>query len=149
MKARRAAAQDRPARDGKIMQNLFSLRGFAEGKRFFVYNSFGAEATWDHCGALYRQTPSQYNASLEPGVWQTYDIIYTPAKFDGDKCVEYPKFTVYHNGKRVQHETPVPYSTSIGPKDALKFKHPNTPLQIQLQDHLNPVSYRNIWIQEL
>lgn len=114
-----------------------------------VLDSFGAEATWDHCGSLYRQTPSQYNASLEPGVWQTYDIIYTPAKFKDGKCVEYPTFTVYHNGKRVQHETPVPYSTSIEPKNAHKFQHPQTPVQLQLQDHLNPVSYRNIWVQEL
>ena len=44
MKARRAAAQDRPERDEKILQNLFSLREVLEGKRFFVYNSFGSEA---------------------------------------------------------------------------------------------------------
>lgn len=44
MKARRVAAQDRSARDEMILQNLFSMREMAEGKRFFVYNSFGSEA---------------------------------------------------------------------------------------------------------
>ena len=114
-----------------------------------VLDSFGADGSWDNCGALYRQTPSQFNASLEPGVWQTYDIFYTPAKFEGDKCVADPTFTVYHNGKRIHYETPVPYSTSMPLKRAHTFKHPSSPVKIQLQDHTNPISFRNIWIQEL
>lgn len=114
-----------------------------------VLDSFGAEASWDHCGSLYRQTASQYNASLEPGAWQTYDIVYTPAKFEGDKCVAFPTFTVYHNGKRVQYETPVPYSTSMPLKKIAEFKHPKEPVKLRLQDHTNPVSFRNIWVQEL
>lgn len=114
-----------------------------------VLDSFGADATWDHCGSIYRQTASQYNASLEPGAWQTYDIEYTPAKYEGDKVVEYPTFTVYHNGKCVQRATPVPYGTSIALKDLAKFVHPKEPVNLRLQDHTDAVSFRNIWVQEL
>jgi len=114
-----------------------------------VLDSFGTEALWNECGSLYRQTPPQVNACLEPGAWQTYDIYYTPAKYDGDKLAAYPTFTVYLNGVRVQNGTEVPYSTSIARKEADKFVHPKTPVQLQLQDHTNPVSFRNIWIEEI
>lgn len=114
-----------------------------------VLDSFGAEATWDHCGSIYRQTPSQYNASLAPGEWQTYDIVYTPAKYEGDKVVALPTFTVYHNGKCVQRGTPVPYGTSIPVKKAKEFVHPKDPVNLRLQDHTDAVSYRNIWVQPL
>ena len=114
-----------------------------------VLDSFGADASWDHCGSIYRQTPSQYNASLQPGAWQTYDIIFTPAKYEGDKVVEFPTFVVYHNGKCVQRATPVPYGTSIPFKDAAKFVHPKDPVKFRLQDHTDAVSFRNIWVQEL
>ncbi len=114
-----------------------------------VLDSFGADATWDHCGSVYRQTASQYNASLQPGAWQTYDIYFTPPQFDGDKCVEFAKVTVYHNGIRVQNETPIPYATGLPKKISHTFKQPKNPLKLQLQDHTDPVSYRNIWIQEL
>jgi len=114
-----------------------------------VLDSFGADASWDHCGSLYRQTPSQYNASLEPGAWQAYDIFYFPPKYEGGKCVEPAKFTVFHNGKRVQYETPVPYSTSMPLKQAHTFVAPKGPVQLKLQDHTNPVSFRNIWVEKL
>lgn len=114
-----------------------------------VLDSFGADATWDHCGSIYRQTPSQYNASLEPGAWQTYDIEFTPAKYEGDKVVELPVVTVYHNGKCVQRATPIPYGTSIPVKNVAQFVHPKDPVNLRLQDHTDAVSFRNIWVQKL
>ncbi len=114
-----------------------------------LLDSFGTDALWNECGSLYRQTPPQVNACLEPGAWQTFDIYYTPAQFDGDKLIKDALFTVYQNGKRVQYETPVPFSTSMELKNAHKFKHPKTPVKIDIQDHLDPISFRNIWVEEL
>lgn len=112
-----------------------------------ILDSFGADATWDHCGSIYRQMASQCNATLEPGAWQTYDILFVPAKYEGDKLIEFPTLTIYHNGKCVQRETPIPYGTTTSPKYAKKFVHPKGPIALQLQDHLDPVSFRNIWIR--
>ena len=114
-----------------------------------VLDSFGAEGYWDECGSIYRMHPPYVNASLEPEAWQTYDIEYHPAKFDGDNLVEYPKFTVYLNGVLVQKDTPVYSCTSIGPRNFANFKHPRNGIKLNLQDHSNKVAYRNIWVQPL
>ena len=62
-----------------------------------VFNSFGREGSWYDCGSIYRQHPPKVNASLEPEAWQTYDIEYRPARFEGERLVSHPTFTVYHN----------------------------------------------------
>jgi len=114
-----------------------------------VLDSFGDTGAYNQCGSLYRQTPPQSNACLEPGTWQTYDIYYTPAKYEGQNVVEYPKFTVYLNGVRVQNETPVRFATHMSEFQAKTkgFVHPSKGVKIQLQDHTNPLKYRNIWIE--
>lgn len=114
-----------------------------------VLDSFGAPGNWDECGSIYRMHPPYVNASLEPEAWQTYDIEYHPAKFDGDTLVEFPRFTVYLNGVLVQKDTPAYSCTSIGPRNFAKFKHPRNGVQLNLQDHTNKVAYRNIWVQPL
>lgn len=139
-----------------------------------VFNSFGREGSWYDCGSIYRQHPPKVNASLEPEAWQTYDIEYRPAQFDGGRLISHPTFTVYHNGVRihnakfdgdtlvefprftvylngvlVQKDTPAYSCTSIGPRNFAKFKHPRNGVQLNLQDHTNKVAYRNIWVQPL
>ena len=114
-----------------------------------ILDSFGTEGAWNECGSVYRQTPAQVNANLEPGAWQTYDIIFKPAEFNDGKLVKLPTFTAWINGKRVQNETPIYYGTSLFPNKAATFTHPQTPLKIQIQDHTNPLSFRNIWIKPL
>lgn len=116
-----------------------------------ILDSFGDTGANNQCGSLYRQTPPQSNACLEPGAWQTYDIIYTPAKFNGKTLVAYPTFTVYLNGVRIHNETPVTYGTSMSEYMAKKnnFQHPTKGISIQLQDHTNPIKFRNIWLQAL
>ncbi len=114
-----------------------------------ILDSFGTPAFWNECGSIYRQVPPQVNASLEPEAWQTYDIEYIPAKFDGDKLVDYPRMTVYLNGKLVQNRTAIKWPTNKGPRtgNAGHFKDfARGPVEIQLQDHTNPVSFRNIWV---
>jgi hypothetical protein len=99
-------------------------------------------------GAIYGQYPPLVNASRKPGEWQTYDIIFTAPRFNPDKSLESPAYvTLIHNGVLVHNHTPVlgavafrgmPKYTAHGPKGS-----------INLQDHGNPVRYRNLWIREL
>ena len=114
-----------------------------------VLDSFGTAGDWNECGSIYRMHPPYVNASLEPEAWQTYDIEYHPAVFDGNDLVKYPTFTVYLNGVLVQKETPAYSCTSIGPRQFKWFKHPRKGIQLNLQDHGNKVAYRNIWLQTL
>ena len=77
-------------------------------------------------------------------MWQSYDIEYTAPKYQDGKKVEGAKFTVYHNGVKIHDNVVVPLkvnnTTSGMGGDASK------PGPIMLQDHGNPVQYRNIWI---
>ena len=85
------------------------------------------------------------NAAYPPLSWQTYDVQYTAPRFDnaGNK-ISNARFTVYLNGVRVQHEQEAPDVTHGGEKP-----EPNEPRHIWIQDHSNPVSYRNIWVVDL
>ncbi|MBO7521483.1 MAG: DUF1080 domain-containing protein [Opitutales bacterium] len=113
-----------------------------------ILDSFGAEGSWNDCGAVYRIAPPQANASLPPETWQTFDIEFTAPKFENGKAVEYAKVSVWHNGVKVQSQTEYPHGTSCHQPQRKSFLHPRPPYKLKLQDHGNPVSFRNIWIVE-
>ncbi|MEO1518028.1 MAG: DUF1080 domain-containing protein [Bacteroidota bacterium] len=97
--------------------------------------------------SVYKQHIPLVNACRPPGVWQTYDILYKAPRFNKDGIRLAPAtLTVLHNGVLTQHNVEIQGTTEyIGlPKNAAHSKAP-----IKLQDHGNPVSYRNIWIREL
>ncbi|GAB3036540.1 3-keto-disaccharide hydrolase [Bowmanella dokdonensis] len=97
-------------------------------------------------GALYKQAIPLVNAMRAPGQWQTYDILFTAPRFDGKKLQSPGYITVLHNGVVVQHHTKIQGKTEwIGPPSY--EAHGCAPLQ--LQDHGNKVSFRNIWVREL
>jgi hypothetical protein len=99
-------------------------------------------------GAIYKQHIPQVNASRAPGEWQTYDITYTAPRFNNDGSVKTPAFaTVLHNGVLIQDHVEIHGATTH--KGQPKYaKHPfQQPLV--LQEHHNPVSFRNIWIRQL
>ena len=87
------------------------------------------------------------NASSKMGEWNVYDIIYTAPRFTINGGIETPAYiTVIHNGVVVQNHTKIQGTTEyIGqPKNPVHGAGP-----ISLQDHGNPVSFRNIWIREM
>lgn len=97
-------------------------------------------------GSVYKQTIPLVNAMREPGEWQEYDIIFNAPEFDGEELVKPGYVTVLHNGVLVQNHTEILGETEwIGP--ASYEAHGCAPLQ--LQDHSNPVSFRNIWVREI
>jgi hypothetical protein len=101
------------------------------------------------CGALYGQTPPLVNACRPPGQWQTYDIFFQAAKFDDDhKLLSPASVTVIQNGIIIHHKQPF-----LGPTGhkILANYNKETPARgpIALQDHGNPVRFRNIWIRNI
>ncbi len=97
--------------------------------------------------SIYKQHIPLVNACRAPDEWQTYDIIYNAPRFNKDGMVISPaRVTVIQNGILVQNNVELRGPTTyIG---LPKYKaHENGP--IILQDHGNPVSFRNIWIREL
>lgn len=99
-------------------------------------------------GAIYKQYAPLVNACRKPGEWQSYDIIYHVPRFDSEgKLLSPGTATVLHNGVLIQDHVEIKGST--GPAGAPKYQ-PHPPRQpIALQDHGNPVRYRNIWIRDL
>lgn len=98
-------------------------------------------------GSIYKQHMPLVNACRAPGEWQTYDIFFTAPRFNQDGIRIKPAYlTVVHNGVLIQNHSEVKGTTEyIGmPKNK---SHGHAP--IQLQDHSNPVSYRNIWVRDL
>lgn len=97
--------------------------------------------------AIYGQTPPLVNACLPPGEWQSFDIIFMAPRFDGDKLEKPAYITVIHNGVMVQHDKKI-IGTTEHKKVGKYTPHPAKG-PIKLQDHGNPVRFRNIWIREL
>ena len=98
--------------------------------------------------ALYGQFPPLVNASRPPGEWQTYDIVFTAPRMTGAGPVEKPAIvTVLHNGIVVHN------ATAFWGPTAHRQINPYTPALVKgpiaLQDHGNPVRYRNVWIRPL
>ncbi len=97
--------------------------------------------------SIYGQYPPLVNASRRPGEWQAYDIVFTAPRFEGDKLIAPAYATVLHNGVVVHNHVEVlgPMSHRQSPKYV-----PHGPKgPISLQDHSNPIRYRNIWVREL
>jgi hypothetical protein len=98
--------------------------------------------------AVYGQYPPQVNASRPPGRWQTYDIVFHAPRFDSNGKLSRPaRVTVLHNGVLAQDNVEL-----VGPTEhkvrAPYEKHPEK-LPLALQDHGNPVRFRNIWIRQI
>ena len=97
--------------------------------------------------SLYGQYPPLVNACRKPGEWQSYDIVFEAPRFDGDKLVSPARATVFHNGVCVQHAQELLGATQHRAV-ATWAAHP-AKLPLKLQDHGNPVRFRNIWVRPM
>ena len=97
--------------------------------------------------AIYGQWPPLVNAARKPGEWQTYDIVFEAPQFDGAKLVKPAYQTVFWNGVMVHL-----HKELMGPmiyRQVAHYTPHDAELPISLQDHHDPVRYRNIWVRRL
>lgn len=106
-----------------------------------VLDSFGLEGLHNECGGIYSIAAPIVNACLPPGQWQTYDIVFTAARWKGLSKVQDARMTVHLNGILVHDDVAVPRVTT-----AAKRKESDSGGGLYLQDHGNDVAYRNIWV---
>ena len=98
-------------------------------------------------GSIYKQYPPLVNAMNKPGEWNTYDIVYTAPRFKENGSLFSPAVvTVIHNGIVVQNSAVI---KGTAKNSGLPVYEKHGPAPIQLQNHTNPVRFRNIWIREL
>jgi hypothetical protein len=95
------------------------------------------------CSAIYGQKPPDVNASRKPGEWQTYDITFTAPKYEGKKVVRKARLTVIHNGVKVHDD--VELIGQVKHRRRASYAPHAAKLPLNLQDHGNPIRYRNIW----
>lgn len=114
-----------------------------------VLDSYDNETYYDgQAGAIYKQTPPMVNATRPPGEWNTYDVFWTAPRFKEDGSLESPAYiTAMHNGVLILNHFALLGDTPYNRPPQYNAHGPKGP--IALQDHGNPVRFRNIWVREV
>jgi len=106
-----------------------------------ILDSFAMPPVSNGCGGLYRFRAPEVNACLPPLTWQTYDIRFTAPRWASDgKKIRNARVTIWLNGIKVHDDVELPNKTGAGKDEA------PTLLPIRLQNHGNPIRFRNIWL---
>ncbi|HVR83150.1 MAG TPA: DUF1080 domain-containing protein [Planctomycetota bacterium] len=106
-----------------------------------ILESYGQDPPlFNGCGSLYRQKAPDKNAAKKPGEWQTYDITFKAARFEGGKKTAGARITVVWNGVKVHDDYEIKDKTGAGKPEGPE------PGPILFQDHGAKVKFRNIWI---
>jgi hypothetical protein len=95
--------------------------------------------------SFYGHNAPLVNASRKPGEWQAYDIVFHAPKTGDAGKVMPGSFTVFHNGVLVQDHIPIQGDSTT----AAKFSGVTPTGPLMLQNHGNPVRYRNVWLRKL
>ncbi len=113
-----------------------------------ILDSYDNKTYFDgQASAIYKQQPPMVNAMRKPGEWNTYDILWTAPRFEKDGSLKSPAYvTVIHNGVLTLNHFALEGITPF--TEVPKYTaHGDGP--IRLQNHGNPVKFRNIWLREL
>jgi len=119
---------------GVYMQGSYELQ---------ICNSFGLEVAGNLCGGLYKQRVPDVNAAGKPGEWQSYDIYFVPAEFDGDKKTANARMSARLNGQWIHRDIEITGPTGSGDREA-PGPHP-----LRLQEHQHLVKFRNAWVSDI
>lgn len=110
-----------------------------------ILDSFGLDGKDNECGGIYSISKPRLNMCLPPLAWQTYDVEFTAAKFDASgKRTAWPRITVRLNGVVVHENLDLPKDFTTAAPINQPLVNPAGP--VNLQNHGNPVVFRNIWI---
>ncbi|MFO0878994.1 MAG: DUF1080 domain-containing protein [Gemmataceae bacterium] len=107
-----------------------------------VLDSYGLKPAMGDCGSIYGVAIPVVNACKAPTVWQSYDIEFTAPRFEGKKRVAPARMTVYHNGVKIHDNVAIKVDNTTSGMGG----DPSQPGPIMLQDHGDPVQYRNVWL---
>jgi len=107
-----------------------------------ILDSYGQDGADNHCGGIYQIAKPLVNMCHPPLFWQTYDIMFTSARWDetGMKTAN-ARVTVVHNGVTIHDDLELPHHTPGGVDE-----NEHLPDGLMLQDHGSPIRFRNIWI---
>ncbi|MCX6620692.1 MAG: DUF1080 domain-containing protein [Acidobacteria bacterium] len=129
-----------PGNSGVYLKSLYEIQ---------ILDSYENKTYADgQAAAIYCQYPPLANASRRPGEWQTYDIVFHDARFSpSGELLSLATVTLFHNGVLAQDHVSL-----TGPSDYMKrppYRSHADKLPLLLQDHDQPVRFRNVWIREL
>ncbi len=125
--------------NGVMLMGLYEIQ---------IFDSYNEKIYPDgQCGAIYGQTPPLVNVTRPPGEWQSFDILFTAPKFDGEKLMAPARVTMLHNGVLVHLNEEIHGDT--GHRIAAVYKQKVSKGPLVFGGHGCPVRFRNVWVRPL
>ena len=107
-----------------------------------ILDSYGLDSKDNDCGGIYQIAKPLVNACKAPTVWQSYDIDFHAPVYKDSKKVKPAIISVLQNGVPIHKNVEIPIDNTVSGLGG----DPSQPGPIHLQDHGNPVQFRNIWL---